>query len=184
MWTALYSIADEYGAEVVKDLLRDMLIPRFLKKHPLRVYALASRWGFEEEAKIASRRTLKMVDILTEFPQEDAELMGSAARQQLHRLHSNRRDAAQALVNSDLRPSPSHSSCKCPPPTYARFRPVLCQIMATRPWLTLEDVYGADSKFGYPKTCEAQLDCRFSAKNVHAYSCSLVRKISELPQTV
>ena len=184
MWTALYSIADEYGAEVVKDLLRDMLIPRFLKKSPLRVYALASRWGFEEEARIASRRTLKTVNILTEFPQEDAELMGSAARHQLHRLHSDRRDAAQAVVNSKLRPSPSHSSCDCPPPAYANFRPALCRSMATKPWLTVEDVYKVYAKLTDANPCAAQLECRFSAKNIHVYACSLVRKISDLPQTV
>jgi len=184
MWAALYAIADKYGAEVVKDLLRGILAPRFLKKSPLRVYALASRWGFEEEARIASRRTLKSVDILTKFPREDAELMGGVARQRLHRLHSNRREGAKALVNSDLRPSPSHSSCKCPPPAYANFRPALCQTIVTRPWLTLEDVYKADAKFSYPKTCAARSHCRHSAKNVHAYFCSLVQKISELPQTV
>ena len=183
-WAALYAIADKYGAEVVKDLLRDMLIPRFLKKSPLRVYAVASYWGFDEEARIASRRTLKTVDILTRFPQEDARIMGAAARQRLHRLHSSRRDAARALVNNHPRPSPSHLSCKCPPPAYANLRPALCQSMATRPWLTIEDVYRVDSGFSYPKTCAARSDCRHSAKNIHAYFCSLVRKISKLPQTV
>ena len=69
MWAALYTIADKYNAEVVMDPLRDMLVPRFLEAYPLRVYAFASRWGFEEEARIASRRTLTM-DILKSFPQE------------------------------------------------------------------------------------------------------------------
>ena len=183
-WAALYTIADKYGADVVKDLLRDMLVPRFLKKYPLRVYALASRWGFEEEARIASRRTLKTVDILTKFPQEDAGLMGATARQRLHRLHSDRREAARALINSHPRPSPSHSSCNCPSPAYANLRPALCQSLASRPWLTLEDVYRVDAKFPNPKTCNARSGCRHSAKNIHAYFCSLVRKISELPQTV
>jgi len=41
-------------------LLRGMLIPRFLETFPVRVYALASHWGFEEEAKIASGRTLTL----------------------------------------------------------------------------------------------------------------------------
>ena len=184
VWAALYAIADEYGAEVVKDPLRDMLVPRFLKKSPLRVYALASRWGFEEEARIASRRTLKTVDILTNFTREDAELMGNAARQRLHRLHSNRREAAQALINSKLRPSSSDSSCECPPPAYANFRPALCQSVATRPWLTIDEFYKVHAKFTHQGLCVAQLGCRFSAKNVHVYCCSLVRMISELTQTV
>ena len=184
MWAALYTVADKYGAEAVTGPLRDMLVPRFLKKSPLRVYALASRWGFEEEARIASRRTLKTVDVLATFPQEDAELMGAAARQRLHRLHSNRREQARALVNSHLRPTPSNSSCTCPPPAYANFRPALCQSMATRPWLTLEDVHKVESRFDYPKTCKAGSHCRHSNRNRHAYFCLLLRKISELPHTV
>ena len=55
--------------------LRGMLIPQFLDAHPLRVYALASHWGLEEEAKIASKRTLQ-INITEGIPEEDARLMG------------------------------------------------------------------------------------------------------------
>ena len=84
MWADLYTIAHKYDADVIMDLLRDMLIPRFLEIAPLRVYALASHWGFEEEAKIASARTLT-INIFKDkyFPREDAELMGGVACQQL-----------------------------------------------------------------------------------------------------
>jgi hypothetical protein len=89
MWAALYTIADKYGTEVVMDPLRDMLIPRFLETSPLRVYALASCWGFEEEAKTASRRTLT-IDISEGFSEENAKLMGSVACQKLCLLHMRR----------------------------------------------------------------------------------------------
>ena len=54
---------------------RDILISQFLGAAPFRVYALASRWNLEEEAKVASRGTLKM-DISEEIPKEDVELIG------------------------------------------------------------------------------------------------------------
>ena len=58
MWEALYTTADKYIVEVVTDLLRDMLVSRFLEQCPQRVYTLAMHWGFEEEAKTAYPRTL------------------------------------------------------------------------------------------------------------------------------
>ena len=113
MWTALYAVADKYSAEAVTDLLRDMLIPRFLEIAPLRVYALASHWGFEEEAKIVSRGTLT-IDMSNGFPEEDLKLMGSAACQKLYLLHIQRRDKARVLVNSCTYQF-AGTYCECPP---------------------------------------------------------------------
>ena len=180
-WEALYAIADKYGAEVVTDLLRDMLIPRFLETSPLRVYALASRWGFEEEAKIASTRTLT-IDIFKEFPREDAELMGGAACQQIYLLHFNRREAAQTLVKNHPLPSPSDSSCECPPPAYSSLVPSLCQRVATKPWLTAEELYEEAARWSYPDKCDNL--CRNSIANMHVYFSSLLKGISELPKTI
>jgi len=121
MLAALSAIAYGYDAEVVKGPFRDMLVPHFLKKSPLRIHALASRWGFEEEARIVSRTTLRIVGILAKFPRRNAELMGGASSPSFESMRSN-----QALVDSNLRSSPNHSSCRSPPPTYANFRPALC----------------------------------------------------------
>jgi len=181
MWAALYAVADKYGAEGVMDPLRDMLIPRFLETSPLRVYALASRWGFEEEATIASTRTLT-IDIRKDFPQEDAELMGGGACQRLYLLHLSRREAAQAVVTDQRRPSPTGLSCACPPPVFSALIPALRQRVAARPWLTLEEVYEDVVKWDYPKHCSS--DCRFSIKNMHEYFCCLVKGTSELPRTI
>ena len=47
--------AEEYGAEGVISRLRTILVSsRFLDLDPLRVYAIACRWSFFEEAKLAS----------------------------------------------------------------------------------------------------------------------------------
>jgi hypothetical protein len=181
-WEALYAIADKYCAEVVMDLLRDMLIPRFLETSPLRVYALASRWGLEEEAKIASTRTLT-IDIFKDFPQEDAELMGGAACRKICLLHLNRREAARALVADHPLPSPSNPSCQCPPPVYTSLVPSLCQRVAAKPWLIAEELYGEAARWDYPSHCNSTT-CRNTFRNMHMYFSSLLKGISELPQTI
>ncbi|KAF9790393.1 hypothetical protein BJ322DRAFT_999174 [Thelephora terrestris] len=181
MWAALYAIADKYNAEVVMEPLRDMLIPRFLETHPLRVYAFASQWGFEEEARIASRRTLTM-DILNDFPREEAEFMGGAACQQLLFLHFNRREAARAVVGNHPPPSSNSPLCQCPPPNYTCLVLALCQHVATRPWLTAEELYGEVGKWDYPGKCNST--CRNTIKNMSAYFSSLLKGLSDLPQTI
>jgi len=181
MWASLYTVADKYNAEVVMDLLRDMLIPRFLETSPLRVYALASHWGLEEEARIASRRTLTM-DILNDFPREDAVLMGGGACQQLYFLHFNRRELARGLVANHPPPSSVGLVCFCPPPTYTSLVPSLCHRVAERPWLTAEELYEEAARWDYPTKCSDS--CRNTFKNMHAYFTSLLKGISELPQTI
>ena len=181
MWEALYTIADKYSAEVVMESLRNLLMYPFLEMSPLRVYALASHWGFEELAKIASTRTLK-INIFTDLPREDASLMGGAACQQLYLLHFNRRKSAADVVVNHPGPLPSGSSCKCEPPDYSGLVPALCEIVATRPWLTVEEVYETAGNYHYPWICGRE--CRNALGNVRAYLASILRDISRLPQTI
>ena len=182
MWEALYAIADKYAAEVVTDLLRDMLIPRFLETSPLRVYALASHWGLEGEAKIASTGTLK-TDISKDFPREDAELMGGAGCQQLYFLHLSRREAARALICEHPPPTPGGLFCRClPPPEHTILVQSLCQRVAKIPWLTAEELYEDAAKYLYPNRCGDF--CRNTVTNVHVYCSSILKGISELPQTI
>lgn len=179
-WTALYAIADKYDAEGVMGSLRDMLIPRFLKTSPLRVSALASRWGLEEEAKIASTRTLTL-NIFKDFPREDAELMGGTACQRLYLLHLDRREAARALISNCPRPSSSHHFCICSE-KFPNFIPALHRRVDERPSLTLEGVYEEVIQHNWPGKCSE--GCRFSIENLHTYFSSLVREISKLPQLI
>ena len=181
MWEALYTTADKYSVEVVTQLLRKMLVHRFLETSPFRVYALASLWGFEDIAKIASTRTLT-IDISKDFSREDAELMGGGACQQLYLLHFKRREAARVVVANHPLPS---SSCGCPTPNYSVI-PVLCRIVATKPWLTTEELneVAADPIFDYPHACSNNSKCRNAYNNVHTYFASILKKISDLPQTI
>ena len=182
MWAGLYAIAEKYNVEAVMEPLRDILISRFLRENPLRVYALASRWGLKKEAKIASRRTLA-IDIFEDFPREDAELMGGAACQQLYLLHFNRREAAQALIEDHPRPVSNDPDCTCSSLKCKRLFPALSQRLSTIPWLTAEELCQEIAKAGdYPKKCGK--NCRHAIRHVHAYFASLLKAISDLPQTI
>ena len=181
MWAALYTIADKYNTEAVMELLRGALTPLFLDPSPLQVYALASRWGFNEEAKIASRKTLT-IDIFKNFPQETAELMGGVACQRLYLLHFNRRQAAQALVEKHPPPPVlSGSGCGCSALNCKGVTSALSQRVSTRPWLTFEEMWEEISKVDYPR-CGSK--CRNTLKNVHTHFTPLLKAISDLPQTI
>ena len=142
MWAALYTIADKYGADVVMESLRDVLIPQFLDAHPLRVYALASHWGLEEEVKIASRRTLRM-NISEGILDGDVRLMGAIACQKLYHLHLQHRDKARTLVSkySYIRPS-----CSCPAIDVNSVAQAVANRISTTPWLTAEELYEVAAK--------------------------------------
>jgi hypothetical protein len=183
MWAALYAIADKYGAEVVTDLLRDMLVPRFLETSPLRVYALASCWGFEEEAKIASRRTLTL-DVSKGFPEEDARLMGGVACKKLFLLHLQRREQVQALISHRPYHFSNLGSCSCPPMDFDAVVQRLNQCVSARPWLTAEELYEEAAGAGKSQSQRCHGNCRNAFKNIHEWISSISKGMLELPQTI
>ena len=180
MWAALYTMADKYNAEAVADSLRDMLIPRFLEASPLRVYALASHWGFEGEAKAASRGTLTM-DISKGLPEEDARLMGGVACQKLYLLHIQRRDKARALVDEHPHQF-TKRACGCPLMDFDVVIQRLSKRLATRPWLTAEEL--SEEVGDTTDQIRLCVSCCGASKNMHIWSSSFLKAISELPQTI
>ena len=181
MWADLYTVADKYGAEAVMDPLREMLIPRFLEASPLRVYALASHLGFEEEAKAASRGTLT-IDISNGVPEEDVKLMGSIACQKLYLLHLQRRDKARALVNSYTYGFVGYA-CSCPPMNFHAVIHILSQHVSTKPWLTVEDLYEAAGATNMIAMCGGH-GCRNSFGNIRVWFSGILEGVSKLPQTI
>jgi len=160
------------------DPLRDMLVPRFLTTSPLRVYALASHWGFDEEAKLASKATLTM-DVSKGFPEEDTRLMGSVACQKLYLLHLHRRDKVLKLV-SKLPCRPSDQSCSCRPTDLSAVMQALSQCLAAQPWLAAEELYEKATKRINLGLC---MYCRSSSRDIQKWFSSISKGISELPQT-
>jgi len=180
MWEDLCVVADKYNVESVMELLRDMLIPKFLKTSPIHVYALASRWGFGEEAKIASGETVTM-DISKGVPEKEAELMGGIACQKLHLLHSSRREKAQSVIRSRPYPTPN-TYCACSPIEFKDTVGTAVRHVSSTPWLTTEAFYQEVARASNLVVCSTK--CRNHFKQVHAWISSVVEAMSELPQTI
>ncbi|PPR04444.1 hypothetical protein CVT26_002273 [Gymnopilus dilepis] len=97
---AILGAAVKYEFMTAITALRKHLISsRFLHSSPIRVYAIACRYDFEEEAKIASRQTL-CVDILDTSapPIPDLKYISAYDYHRLLRLHARRSAAAIKLL--------------------------------------------------------------------------------------
>jgi len=95
---AIMSAASKYDMVGVINRLRVLLVsPTFLEKMPVRVFAIASRFDLEEEAKLASKHTLR-VRVLDAPLCEDLRHISAYAYHRLLDLHRGRGDAARQLL--------------------------------------------------------------------------------------
>ena len=94
----LLEAATKYDMIVAVETLRKLLVePRFAESWPTRVYAIASRFDLEEEAKIASRYTLS-INVLDCPLSEDLKHITAFQYHRLLDLHRRRAKAAQELL--------------------------------------------------------------------------------------
>ena len=90
--------ASKYDMAAVMDRLRVLLVsPAFLETAPVRVFAIASRFDLEEEAKLASKHTLG-VHVLDAPLCEDLRHISAYAYYRLLELHRQRGDAARKAL--------------------------------------------------------------------------------------
>jgi len=103
--TNVLASAEKYGAEGVTSRLRTILSSQFLDLDPLRVYAIACRWSFLEEAKLASTRTV-YVDLAKqgEGCTEDMKYMSGLDYHRLLVLQQARKDTVQKAVTEQPTP--------------------------------------------------------------------------------
>jgi len=98
--------ASKYDMPVVLECLRKQLVePRFVKEFPLRVYAIATRYDLDEEARVASRHTLS-INILDCPLSEDLKYITAFSYHRLLNLHRRRAQSAQELLKI-------HDNVKC-----------------------------------------------------------------------
>lgn len=94
-------IADKYNIEGTRARLRALLI-NFVDEAPLRVFAIASRFGFDGEAEAASSlTTTTYLPALTELP-DDMGYIPVSAYHKLIVLHAEHRDCVEDVVDAIL----------------------------------------------------------------------------------
>ena len=184
-WGAVCAVAGKYQAEGVKDSLGEILLPRFLEASPLRVYALASRWGFEEEAKIASTRILTL-GILKDLTSEDAELMGGVACRKLFLLHTNYREGVMSvLINSGGPLSPGHVMCNCSAKIRHIYLRSIAHVVGEKNPLNIEAIRQvAGNSMRWPDRCGAGADCDWAEGSKAGWLDTLEAGVSNLPTSI
>ena len=94
-------ISDKYNIEGVRAELR-IRLTNFMDEHPLRVYAIASRFGFEAEAEAASSLTTGIyLPSLADLP-NDLKSISATAYHRLVRIHEEHRNEIEDVVDGVL----------------------------------------------------------------------------------
>lgn len=97
---ALVHAAEKYDMPGALSIIRLALVfPSFLKDHPIQVYAIACRWGWQEEAQIASSHTIAM-DLLSPTEIEKLRAVDPQDLTRLMLLHRKRRDQLKKGLDS------------------------------------------------------------------------------------
>ncbi|TCD61361.1 hypothetical protein EIP91_008551 [Steccherinum ochraceum] len=179
--------AVKYDLAVATETLRKILVaPRFVSKWPTRVYAIASRYDLEEEAKIASRYTLS-VNVLDCPLSEDLKYITAYAYHRLLDLHRTRAKAAQELL-LDMPPdnvkcmlcNGTHYGTFLAPKWWTQFQSMAREELKQRPT--------TDVIFSMPflaQVASAGCDrCAGSILGSYAFLEELRKKIDDLPATI
>jgi len=94
-------VADKYNVESARAKLRAQLT-KFVNEDPLRVYAIACRFGFGEEAEAASTlTTTRYLPGLADLP-DDMKYVSVPAYHKLVVLHANYRDSIEDVADGVL----------------------------------------------------------------------------------
>ncbi|KAK0185339.1 hypothetical protein F5146DRAFT_203138 [Armillaria mellea] len=96
------SLAETWGARGAVDVVRaSIMAPMFLGE-PLRVYGIATRFGWEEEAELASKHTLSL-SLHEEQHQEALRRISTRSLVKLFKFHRKRRDEFRVGMEGDAR---------------------------------------------------------------------------------
>lgn len=104
--------AMKYEIAVAIFRLRKMLVqPDLLEKAPLQSYAIATRWGFEEEMKVASGYTLGL-DIINSPSADALNGISTVHYRRLLIFHLERAQRAQRMLDDITPRNPVCSACR------------------------------------------------------------------------
>lgn len=169
----------------IDDLRGQLVSERYLNQSPTRIYAVASRYELEEEAKLASKHTLG-IDILDAPLSEELRYISAFSYHRLLALHHTRAKAAQELLQ--LRDDVKCMECNGTygafsegPKWWLDFRGRAAEELSTRP--TTEVIFTMEflSRSFQRVRCGK---CPLSLLESWSFLEELRRKMDELPATV
>lgn len=177
--------ATKYDMPAAIARLREVLVsPSFLKACPIRVYAIASRFDLEEEAKIASQYTLN-VNILTSPLSEDLKYISAYSYHRILDLHRRRAEAAQLALEipDDVKCMQCNGSYNsfAPPRWWAAFREKAKEELRIRP--TTKTIFSLEFLMQTARASGCQR-CAGSILDSYAFLETLKEKIDALPSTI
>ena len=170
--------AEKYGAEGVISRLRIILASsHFLDTDPLRVYAIACRWSFLEEAKLASTRTV-YADLVKqgEGCTEDMKYMSGLDYHRLLVLQRARKDTIQKVVTE--KPSPGG----CCSVVYSDVKKSLVEEISRRK-LDVGECLSALEGRGKIKPCRSVL-CPLGHAKLEAFVKDVMNGMGQLPSSI
>ncbi|KAJ3569624.1 hypothetical protein NP233_g4930 [Leucocoprinus birnbaumii] len=103
-------VAEKYEMPGPISILRLLASTEDVLSHPLRLYSFACRYGWEEEAKLASNRTLKL-DLFAPCNQETLQQLPSKALLDLLNLRHRRREQLRGRLDNPPFVSGATANC-------------------------------------------------------------------------
>ena len=170
--------AEKYGAEGVTSRLQTILISsHFLDLDPLRVYAIACRWSFLEEAKLASTRTV-YVDLAKqgEGCTEDMKYMSGLDYHRLLVLQQTRKETVRKVVTEQ--PTPGG----CCSVAYNDVKKVLVEEVS-RKRLDVSECLLVLEGSGKVKPCKNGL-CPLGRARLEVFVKGVINGVGELPSSI
>ena len=167
--------AEKYGAEGVISRFRTVLVSsHFLDLDPLRVYAIACRWSFLEEAKLASARTV-YADLAKqgEGCLEDMRYMSGLDYHRLLVLQQARKDTIQKVVTEQRAPG------GCCSAAYDDIKKLLVEEMSKKK-VDLSDCLSVLEANGKVKPCKSGW-CPLGPAKLEVFVKGAVNSLGELP---
>jgi hypothetical protein len=180
--------AIKYDFLTAIDTLRKLLIsPRFAHAQPTRVYAIASRFDLEEEARIASQYTLN-VNVLDAPLSDDLKFITAHSYHRLLDLHNRRVRAALEMLTSKLPGDIKCMQCNgspfamyATPRWWPEFEKRAKEELSVRP--TTDVIFGMEFLAQAAMAAECPR-CAGSILDAWKFLQDLKRRIDELPATI
>lgn len=174
-----FVILDKYHTEGLQERLKPLLIsPAFLTADPMRVYAIACRWGFKPEAAIAAPRA-SAVGVSAFTCIDDMRHISGLDYHRIALLAQERRELGRGEILS------KPATCRyCPQTFYDNFRPRLVERLLVGNEMFQDFGACMEACFDVAKETEIKhvaANCSHGRSHLEQFVISLARSLQNVP---